>query len=59
MNTEAEHWSIHCMDARRRWYVMTSEGWQREDEDCLLHALCNDMGDKAYQKWVEAAKENL
>jgi hypothetical protein len=33
-------------------------GWTQL-EDYLLHALCNDMGDDGYQKWVEAAKENL
>lgn len=35
-----------------------SIGWQQL-EDTLLNALCNDMGDEEYQKWAEAAKENL
>lgn len=30
MNTEADFWAVYCMDARRRWWVMTNEGWALE-----------------------------
>lgn len=35
MNTESDKWAVYCMDARKQWYVMTSEGWQREDSEHL------------------------
>lgn len=33
MNTASEKWSIHCMDVRGRWWVMTTEGWQSEQAE--------------------------
>ena len=42
-----------CKMAYRKHHLGDDRiGWE-EVSDALLHALCNEMGDKAFQKWVE------
>jgi len=38
MNSDAQFWSIHCMDVRGQWRVMTDKGWAKENDtyDCVI-----------------------
>ena len=46
-----------CKLAYRKYHLNdNSIGWHELGE-CLLDALCNEMGDESFQKWLAAYKD--